>query len=425
MKRKIEEYLLKWKANRNNALTIYGARQVGKSYSIENFIAENFKNYCIIDFAKMPDALEMFEAFDDTNDFYKRLSFYNVNLDDDTVIFFDEIQELYIYREKKMKVKEDIYIGKTDLISLTKYLVKEKRSRYIFSGSMLGVTINNVIVNPTGYMDLYRMFPLDFEEYLWANDIKSDVIDYLHDCFNKKVPVNEAIHKKINRMFLEYIIVGGMPNAALTYITTKDLNETSIIHDNILNFYKSDIIKYAPKDDKLILIEVFESLASEVNDINKRFIKTHMNISNIKNMDLVDKYLWLTFSGIAIPVYNVTEPKFPLKLSEDRKVLKLFYSDIGLLSHKLLGVAGKIKYLSGDIEVNFGAAFENVIAEELLSHGYNNINYYNSKKIGEVDFIIEKDTKIIPIEVKSGKSKKNVTYNHNTLDNVLNTLFIK
>lgn len=421
MRRKIDAYLDNWKNKSKNCLIVYGARQVGKSYSIDEYIEKNFDNHIKIDFSKDYDAIGVFESFKGIGDLYNKLSLYGIKEGENSVIFFDEIQELYSYRDGKIDKDKNYYLGTTDLISLSKALAQDGKYRCIFSGSLLGVTLNSVLFNPTGYMDMYQMMPMDFEEYLWANNVGEQAIKMIEDCFDKKVPVNEGVHNMMNKLFNEYVIIGGMPKAVKTYVETKNMYEVSMVQEGIINYYKADIIKYAPKDDRLLISEIYDSVSSELNDINKRFVRTHLDIKNIKNLDLTDKFLWLVDSGVALPVYNITEPKFPLKNSEDRKVLKLFDSDSGLLSYKLLGTIGRIKFLSGEIEVNFGANFENVVAQELYAHGLGELHYYNSKKKGEVDFVIDLFTTIIPIEVKSGKSGENKRFNHNALNNLMTT----
>lgn len=418
MKRKIDEYLLNWKNNRRNALIVYGARQVGKSYSIEKFIKNNSDNYILIDFSKDPGAIELFESFSDKNDFYNRLFFYRPATDN-CIIFFDEIQELYLYRSKELVKNPNKYFKTVDLITLTKDLVQDGKYRFIFSGSMLGVTLNTINLNPTGYLDYYIMYPMDFEEYLWASGVDEKLINHLMNMFNAQLPLEDAIHSKMLKLFYEYILVGGMPEAIKAYLKDRLFKNVSIVQSSISHFYNSDILKYAPDEDKLIITEIYRMLASEVNNINKRFTKNHLNLKNVKNLELIDKYLWLTNSGIALAIYNVTNLDFPLKLNEERKVLKLFYGDVGLLSNELLGSEGRLKFLNNDGVINYGAPFENAVAQELVAHGFKELHYYNSKKIGEIDFIIEIGTEVIPIEIKSGKTDIHNNYDHKALDHML------
>lgn len=417
MKRKIEINLNNWKENRDRALLIYGARQIGKSYSIENFIKANFENYLIIDFSKTPEAIELFESFKDRSDFYNRLAFYQVA--SNCAIFFDEIQELYLYREKELLKNPNKYFKTIDLLTLTKDLVQDNKYRYIFSGSLLGVTLNTIHLNPTGYIDILTMYPMDFEEYLWAKGIGEDLINYLLQKYKNSLHVEDAIHNKMLNLFYDYILVGGMPEAVKSYLKDGLFNNVSLVQNSITHYYNSDILKYAPNEDKLIITEIYRMLSSEVNNINKRFTKNHLNLKNIKNLDLMDKYLWLTNSGIALPVYNVSSLEYPLKLNEERKVLKLFYGDVGMLSNELLGNEGRLQFLKNDGEINYGAPFENAVAQELTAHGFKELHYFNSKKTGEIDFIIEKGTNIIPIEIKSGKTNSQSKFDHKALDNEL------
>ena len=411
MKRKITNKLIEWKNEEKKALLIYGARQVGKTYIIEKFIKENFDNVIKIDFAQQPSAIPHFINLKDKDEFYLNISLYgNININN-TVIFFDEIQELYSSRKKEEYT--------TDLISIIKSLVIDNKVKFILSGSMLGVTLNNIHFNPMGYLDLVKMYPLDFEEYLLAKNITPNIIDELKSCFDNKKGVPPQIHKTILNLFNEYIIVGGMPEVVKKYIETKDITQISNIQQTIINYYQSDITKYAPIKERLLISEAYSLIPSELNSKNKRFIKTHIDYNSIKNIEMMEKYLWLKASGIAIPIYNVTNPISPLKISQQRKTLKLFSSDIGLLNNQLLNINEKVSFINGSTTINYGAQFENVVAQELNSHGYEELHYYNSKKSGEVDFILENKTKIIPIEIKSGKTNNQGYFDHKALNNLV------
>ena len=380
MKRKITDRLIEWKKEDKKALLIYGARQVGKTYIIEEFIKDNFDNVIKIDFAQNPSAIPHFINLKNKEEFYINVSLYgNISLDN-SVIFFDEIQELYNSNKKEEYT--------TDLISIIKSLVIDNRVRIILSGSMLGVTLNNIHFNPMGYLDAIKMYPLDFEEYLLAKNIAPSLIDELKSCFEKKEKVPNQIHEKMLSLFNEYIVIGGMPEVVKRYIETSDISLVSNIQQTIINYYKSDITKYTPIKDRLLISEAYSLIPSELNSKNKRFIKTHIEYNSIKNIEMLEKYLWLKASGIALPVYNVTNPISPLKISEQRKTLKLFQ-------------------------------YENVIAQELNSHGYEELHYYNSKKNGEVDFILENKTKVIPIEIKSGKTNTQGYFDHKALNHLI------
>ncbi len=411
MKRKITDRLIEWKKEDKKALLIYGARQVGKTYIIEEFIKDNFDNVIKIDFAQNPSAIPHFINLKNKEEFYINVSLYgNINLDN-SVVFFDEIQELYNSNKKEEYT--------TDLISIIKSLVIDNRVRIILSGSMLGVTLNNIHFNPMGYLDAIKMYPLDFEEYLLAKNIAPSLIDELKSCFEKKEKVPNQIHEKMLSLFNEYIVIGGMPEVVKRYIETSDISLVSNIQQTIINYYKSDITKYTPMKDRLLISEAYSLIPSELNSKNKRFIKTHIEYNSIKNIEMLEKYLWLKASGIALPVYNVTNPISPLKISEQRKTLKLFSSDIGLLNNQLLNVVEKVNFMKGNTTINYGAQYENVIAQELNSHGYEELHYYNSKKNGEVDFILENKTKVIPIEIKSGKTNTQGYFDHKALNHLI------
>ena len=381
MKRKITDRLIEWKKEDKKALLIYGARQVGKTYIIEEFIKDNFDNVIKIDFAQNPSAIPHFINLKNKEEFYINISLYgNINLDN-SVIFFDEIQELYNSNKKEEYT--------TDLISIIKSLVIDNRVRIILSGSMLGITLNNIHFNPMGYLDAIKMYPLN------------------------------QIHERMLSLFNEYIVIGGMPEVVKKYIETSDISLVSNIQQTIINYYKSDITKYTPMKGRLLISEAYSLIPSELNSKNKRFIKTHIEYNSIKNIEMLEKYLWLKASGIALPVYNVTNPISPLKISEQRKTLKLFSSDIGLLNNQLLNVVEKVNFMKGNTTINYGAQYENVIAQELNSHGYEELHYYNSKKNGEVDFILENKTKVIPIEIKSGKTNTQGYFDHKALNHLI------
>ena len=411
MKRKMESIIKNWHESSNKALLLYGARQTGKTYVIEKYIESHFSNIVKIDFALQPSAVNYFTGLKDKNDFYMNISLFGDITKENTVVFLDEIQELYKGERKNNTI---------DIISLTKALSIDNKARYILSGSMLGVIINNIVFNPMGYLEKHRMFPMDFEEYLWANDISPMLIDNLKSLYENKKTVPDAIHEKMLSLFNEYMVVGGMPEIVKNFIENRDISKISELQTSRSNDYKADIIKYAPKAERLLILESYSLVASELNSKNKRFIKTHIDYSNIKNIEMLDKYLWLKDSGIAIPVYNVSEPISPLKITEQRKTLKLFNADIGLLNNELLNIRQKVDFINGDNELNFGAQFENVVAMELNSHGFDELHYYNSKKQGEVDFIIEYKNNAIPIEIKSGKTNELGLFNHNALDNIMN-----
>ena len=399
LKRKAEKLLNEWK-NSNDALLITGARQVGKSYLIREFGKANFKHFIEINLYEQKEFIPVLEQAKNAEDLLFRISaLTSENLAvGETLIFLDEIQ----------------YAKNCDLITLAKFLVENGKFRYIFSGSMLGVELNNIASWPTGYMREMRMFPLDFEEFLWSVGLKQSVIDHLADCFAQEKPVDTLIHERLIDAFYKYLLIGGMPEAVQTFVFTNDLKKVNEVQQKIDQYYRKDIVQYAPQQQKVHLDTIYRILPQELNSKNKRFSLGEIG-KGYAVKDIQDDFMWLKKAGVALPAYNVTEPKTPLELSANNRLVKLFHSDIGILANLLMDTDIQLKLLAKEKEINFGAIFENAVAQELTAHGYENLYYFNSKKQGEVDFLIEYKGNVLPIEVKSGKDYKI----HSALDNLL------
>lgn len=337
----------------------------------------------------------MFKDLSNTKDLLARLSLFTKQklIKRDTLIFFDEVQIC------------------PEVITYIKFLVDEGSYNYILSGSLLGIEINDLRSVPVGYLTIKRMFPLTFREFALNLGLNSSILENLETSFKEKKPVDDFIHKKMMELFRVYLVVGGMPAAVNRYIETNNLNEVIDIQNQIVNLYKKDITQY-DKNNKLAIAQIFELIAPQLNSQNKRFI-----IKDIKSGVKFDRYensfLWLKDAGFALPVYNVETPKIPLKLSKSRSLFKLFMSDVGLLASEYSqGI--QLKIISGDDKLNYGAIFENYIAQELTACEHD-LYYYNKKKRGELDFLIEYDGEVLPIEVKSGKDYKV----HRALSNIM------
>lgn len=376
------------------ALLIEGARQIGKTFSIRQF-GKKFKTYIEINFIEQPEAISLFKDLSNTKALLARLSLFTKQklIKRDTLIFFDEVQIC------------------PEVITYIKFLVDEGSYNYILSGSLLGIEINDLRSVPVGYLTIKRMFPLTFREFALNLGLNSSILENLETSFKEKKPVDDFIHKKMMELFRVYLVVGGMPAAVNRYIETNNLNEVIDIQNQIVNLYKKDITQY-DKNNKLAIAQIFELIAPQLNSQNKRFI-----IKDIKSGVKFDRYensfLWLKDAGFALPVYNVETPKIPLELSKSRSLFKLFMSDVGLLASEYSqGI--QLKIISGDDKLNCGAIFENYIAQELTACEHD-LFYYNNKKRGELDFLIEYDGEVLPIEVKSGKDYKV----HRALSNIM------
>lgn len=429
LKRKIEEYLFRWKEKRKQALLITGARQIGKTFSIENFAINNFENHIFINFANRTDLIDTFADLKNSDQLIIKLSAVagEKMIPNKTVIFLDEIQLIYQRREE-LKKQGKIDSTSQDIITAMKSVVLDEKYRFILSGSLLGVTINDIVLMPIGYMDTVEMYPLDFEEFLWAKGVGKESIDYIKDCFINEKEVDESINKLFLDYFEEYILIGGMPEAVESYFKDKNLHLIQTIQEQIIDKYKYDITTYVKDEEKKLRIrEIYNAIPSELNSRNKRFVSSHVvEKAYLKNKNLSDEFIWLTNASVAIPAYNVTEITLPLLLASERKTLKLFVNDIGLLDAMLFSTGIRENLLNKKKEINYGAPYENVVAQELKSHGFNgNIFYYNSKKHGEVDFIVEYKNEILPMEIKSGKPNELRIYNHSALNKLIDLYSIE
>lgn len=374
-------------------MLLTGARQTGKTFAIRQ-LGSKFKSFIEINFIERPEAVSLFQNITSAEEILLRLSVLTNRplIKGDTLIFFDEIQNC------------------ENIITAIKFLVDEGNYRYALSGSLLGVELNDIRSIPVGYMSIKEVYPLDFEEFILNIGVARSVIDNVSKCWTEKRTVDEMIHEKLLSLYRLYTIVGGMPAVVEQYIATNNLSIVSQTQTDIVNLYREDISKYA-KNQELKIKEIFDLIPSELDAKNKRFILKRLN-EHAKFDRYQNDFLWLKNAGVAIPVYNLEEPRQPLKLAETRNLFKLFSNDVGLLTAQYAdGI--QIKILSGDITVNYGAIYENVVAQELLCHGFQPY-YYNSKKFGEIDFIIADSNGVHPIEIKSGKDYER----HNALNNI-------
>lgn len=394
LKRKIDNYLIQFYKNSRSALLITGARQVGKTYSIRQF-GKDFKSFIEINFIEQPEAVDIFKGAKNSSDILLRLSAIASKplIKGETLIFFDEVQKC------------------PDIVTAIKFLVDEGSYRYILSGSLLGVELNDLQSEPVGYMGIADMYPLDFEEFITNVGINSDVIEALRDAWTNHTPVDDLVHRKILELFRLYLVVGGMPAAVNEYVSSNNLRNVMALQKDIIRLYRRDIAQYDPQN-KLYIDEIFDLIPSELNAKNKRFILKNLN-EKTKFDRIQNSFLWLKNAGVALPVYNVDEPKVPLLLSRSRSLFKLFQNDVGLLAAQY-SEGLQLRIISGDDRINFGAVYENAVAQELATHGFE-LYYYNSKKRGEVDFMVEIGGKVLPIEVKSGKDYET----HRALANIL------
>lgn len=386
-----------WYKGNLNALLVTGARQVGKSTLIKEYLESNNIDYVSFDLIENSRARQAFDTSINAEQLLLRLTaIANKEIvENKTIIFIDEAQ------------------AAKDAITPIKYLVEDGKYRYIFSGSLLGVKIKDIVSVPVGYMHILNMYPMDFEEFCIANKVNQKIINYLKDCFTNKQIVDEIVNKQMLDLFNLYLIIGGMPQAVNIYLQTNNIQKVNDVLLDIDKLYLEDISRY-DKQDKLLIEDIYNLIPSELNAQNKRFILKNLN-EKARYNKYNDSFVWLKNSGVGLYTYNVDNPKYPLLASKERSLFKLFLCDVGLLNYKLFG-NNTIDILNGNINVNYGSVYENVVAQELTAHGYQ-LYYNNNKKRGEIDFLIENGTSIIPIEVKSGKDYIRHCSLNNLLDN--------
>ena len=394
--RKIESELQNFlRDEKKKALLVTGARQVGKTYSIRAFGKQNFRSFVEINFIENAAAKELFQNAKNSRDLLLRLSLVaDADLiPGETLIFLDEVQEC------------------REIVTAIKFLVEEGSYRYILSGSLLGVELRDIRSVPVGYMDIVEMVPLDFEEFVLANKVSPRIIEVLREAFEKKITVDPVIHEKMMELFRLYLIVGGMPAAVEQYLNSNNLREVLRIQQSIIALYKKDIAKNDP-ENKLYIGDIFNLIPSELNAKNKRFILKSLN-ENFRFSKFSNSFLWLKEAGVALPTFCVAEPVSPLLLSKSKNLFKLFMADVGLLAAMYMDDI-QIKILNHEKDINFGSVYENAAAQELKAHGFD-LYYFNSKKQGELDFLVEHQGNVLPIEIKSGKDYTK----HAALSNVM------
>ena len=396
MYRKDSIIIEEWLKSSDKALLVTGARQIGKTWLIREEIAKSGYRKFEVNFIDQPDLVDYLNVKMSADEFLVKLKMI---MPEDcrpqkTVVFFDEIQKC------------------PEIVTKIKFLVEEGSFKYVMSGSLLGVELKGIASVPVGYLTVLRMYPMDFEEFMIANNVSKTTLEMLKGKFETCQPVDEFIHQKLLSLFFIYLIVGGMPDAVKTYIATKDIREVDKVQRDIVALYKEDFSQYESEDKKLKLISIYDIIPAELNKQNKKFVFTMLD-KELKFDRYENSFLWLKDAGVALPVYNVEAPVIPLKASKSSNVFRLFSNDTGLLT-SAYPAETKLELINKNSEVNNGAHFENAVAQQLTANGLE--PYFCKKKnIGELDVLVELGGKVVPIEVKSGKAYKA----HKALDNFM------
>ena len=385
-----------WIRDSKKALLVTGARQTGKTWLIRDEIEKSGYSKFEINFIDQPDMVAYLNAEMSAEEFLVKLKMIMPEScrPKETIVFFDEIQKC------------------PEIVTKIKFLVDEGSFRYVMSGSLLGVELRGIASVPVGYLTVLRMYPMDFEEFMIANSVSQTTLYMLQEKYARLEPVDDFIHQRLLAMFFVYLIVGGMPDAVRTYVETKDIREVDKVLHDIIDLYKEDFSQYEQEDRKLRLKAIYDLIPAELNKQNKKFVFTMLD-RELKFDRYENSFLWLKDAGVALPVYDVEEPVIPLLISKSSNVFRLFSSDIGLLT-SAYPAATKVELIQKNAEVNNGAHFENAVAQQLTANGFD-VYFCKKKNIGELDFVIEMEGRVVPIEVKSGKDYKR----HNALDHFM------
>ena len=386
--RKAYDKLLQWKQQeRKTALCIQGARQIGKTTVVREFGKKEYKCFVEFNFVQDTNARKVFDGDLDANTIIEGLSALARKplIPGNTLILLDEIQECPNAR------------------TAIKFLVEDGRFDYIETGSLLGVKNKVVRSLPVGFEELYTMYPMDFEEFILANGVQRATIDTMREAYNSRMPVSDVIHTTLKKLFYSYIIVGGMPKVVQTYVESHDIGRVIKIQNEIIELYRQDITKYAGESDRPKIRAIFDSIPAQLNEKNRRFTVTSL-AATARMERYADSFNWLTDAGVANACYNVEEPRVALKLNEKRSLFKLFMGDTGLLCALSMDNI-QFSILQGDLSVNMGSILENTMSQMFMANGFS-LHYFDTKKYGELDFVLQDGTAIDLVEIKSGNDYK-------------------
>ena len=372
-------------------MLIDGARQTGKTFIINEVGRRLYKNFIEINFAKDAITNHLFENIGTVEDFYLQLSaFHGDKLEDkdNTLIFIDEIQTY------------------PHFLTLLKFLKQDDRFRYIASGSLLGVALSQTTSIPIGSIQTLRMYPLDFEEWLYANGVGEELVKTMKDNFKNRLSMPEGVHLRLLDLFKKYLIVGGMPDAINTYLSQKNIMLVRNLQEGIHNYYGVDASKY-DEEKKLKIRRIYDMIPSNLENKKKRLvIKDIENKKGKRYFDYEEEFEYLIHSGIVLEAKAISNPNFPLVESSSKNLLKLYLNDVGILTDILY--KNNIRaILDSENSINLGTVYENAVAQELAAHNHK-LFYYDNKSKGEFDFLVDDydNLSACPLEIKSGKNYK-------------------
>lgn len=384
----LEQYLTE---NTNKILLVNGARQIGKSYLIRYVGKKLYPHFVEINLQKDKEGPAIFSHVHTTQELYMQVSTIANEIlgnKSDTLIFLDEIQAY------------------SHLLTMLKFLREDGRYHFIASGSQLGIALAETTSVPMGSVAIETMYQLDFEEFLWANGAGQEAIEGMRELFEKRQPLPEGLHRYILQQFQYYLLVGGLPDAVNHFVESHNMREVRDIHRDIHELYRTDASQY-DAERKLMIRRIYDMVPSQLENRKKRIV--YQNIEDKKGKHFADyqnEFEYLIESGITLEVKAVSQPKYPLAESSSKNLMKLYLNDVGLLTYLLYGLNINA-VLQDERSINLGTVYESVVAQELRAHGFK-LYYYDNKKKGEVDFLINdySTTQVLPLEIKSGKDYK-------------------
>lgn len=386
LKRKIDQYLTDWKNKPDRKpLIVKGARQVGKTRSIEWFAGQNYASVIEINFIEQKKYREIFNDGFEVDDILKNISLLNPEfkfIPSDTLFFFDELQAC------------------PNCATSLKFFKLDGRFDVICSGSLMGINYKKIESNSVGYKEDYEMHSMDFEEFLWARGYTDEFISDLYSHMLDIRPLSQLQMDTLLGLFRDYVIIGGMPEVVSTYVRNKNFSGTLDIQRQLLKDYEEDITKYAEGLDKAKVKAVYNHISTFLAKENKRFQITKI-AKNARNRDYIGCIEWLSDAGVINVCYCLNQPELPLKGNYDPKMYKIYFKDTGLLIASLDEEAQEDLRANKNLGTYKGAIYENIVGDMLVKQGYQ-LFYYNSDKPAlEMDFFIRDTDSLIPVEVKA------------------------
>ena len=386
LRRKVDAYLIDWKNNPDRKpLIVKGARQVGKTFSVELFANQNYKSVIKINFVEQTKYRNIFDDGFEVDAILKNISLLNPDfkfIPGDTIFFFDELQAC------------------PNCATSLKFFKLDGRFDVICSGSLMGINYKEIESNSVGYKEGYEMHSMDFEEFLWAKGYSDEFVEELYEHMHNLEPLSALQMDVMLELFRDYVIIGGMPEVVDTYIKNKNFSGTLGIQKQLLKDYEEDITKYVEGLDKAKVKAVYNHISTFLAKENKRFQITKI-ARNARNRDYIGCVEWLADAGIINVCYCMNHPELPLKGNYDPKLYKIYFKDTGLLIASLDEEAQEDLRANKNLGTYKGAIYENIVGDMLVKQGYQLYYYSNDRPAIEMDFFVRDAGSLIPVEVKA------------------------